>query len=270
MAKAKADSNDVAAPPAGVPGKDLDRLYGLPLEEFTGARNELAKELRGAGDAAAASYVKSLPKPSLAAWAVNQVIRTQRRDARSLLAAGERLRKAHAAAAAGRGGAERLREAADAEREAVETLVHAARGLLSGSGRNLSEDVLGRVAETFHAVALHEQTRALVQAGRLAREQRAVGLQFSATIDAVAQPRAAGRKQDRASDAALRRAKQGLERAEKEVRELRSAGKRAARARADAERALARAGEDEDRARSRLKAKEREIEDLRADLDRLR
>ena len=44
----------------------IDELYQLPLEEFTPARNALAKEL-GDGD------IKKLEKPNVAAWAVNQL-----------------------------------------------------------------------------------------------------------------------------------------------------------------------------------------------------
>lgn len=37
----------------------LDRIYGLPLEEFTAVRNEAAKRLKADGDAEAAAVVKS-------------------------------------------------------------------------------------------------------------------------------------------------------------------------------------------------------------------
>jgi hypothetical protein len=47
---------------------DVDRLYQLPLNEFTGARNELAK---GAGSRA--PEIRKLAKPPVAAWAVNQL-----------------------------------------------------------------------------------------------------------------------------------------------------------------------------------------------------
>jgi hypothetical protein len=46
-------------------------LYGGPLEEFVVRRDALAKELRSAGDTASASLVKSLRKPSRAAWALD-------------------------------------------------------------------------------------------------------------------------------------------------------------------------------------------------------
>jgi hypothetical protein len=38
-------------------------LYGLPLEEFTSARNELVRELRRAGKKGAADEVGALRKP---------------------------------------------------------------------------------------------------------------------------------------------------------------------------------------------------------------
>jgi hypothetical protein len=46
----------------------IDQLYQLPLEEFTSARNALAKD---AG--ADAARVRALTKPPIAAWAVNQL-----------------------------------------------------------------------------------------------------------------------------------------------------------------------------------------------------
>jgi hypothetical protein len=47
---------------------EIDRLYQLPLGEFTPARNALAKEL-GKTDA----RIKNLQKPNVPAWAVNQL-----------------------------------------------------------------------------------------------------------------------------------------------------------------------------------------------------
>src|SRR5439155_7398313 len=51
---------------------EVEALYGLPLDEFTRARDALAKERTRAGDKAAAADVKALRKPSLTAWALNQ------------------------------------------------------------------------------------------------------------------------------------------------------------------------------------------------------
>ena len=51
----------------------IDELFKLPLDEFTSARDAIAAELRKAGDGEGAARVKKLKKPSLSAWAVNQV-----------------------------------------------------------------------------------------------------------------------------------------------------------------------------------------------------
>src|SRR2546423_1744237 len=53
----------------------VDRLYALPLEEFTRERDAAAREVRKAGDRAAAAIIAKLPKPTPAAWAANQVAR---------------------------------------------------------------------------------------------------------------------------------------------------------------------------------------------------
>ena len=73
---------------------EVDRLYKLPLEEFTAARNDLAKQL---GDAS----VKQLKKPTVPAWTVNQLARTREVDVRRLLRAGEQLEQAQKQAVEG-------------------------------------------------------------------------------------------------------------------------------------------------------------------------
>jgi len=52
---------------------EIDALFKLPLGEFTPARNALAARLKKAGEQAEADAVKALPKPSVAAWVVNQL-----------------------------------------------------------------------------------------------------------------------------------------------------------------------------------------------------
>src|SRR5207302_1839782 len=89
------------------------RLYGLPLEEFTKARDEHARVLRKDGDRAGADAVKALRKPSKAAWAINQVVRGQPDDVDALLAAGDRVRDSKL---------DRLRAEADRARDRAELL----------------------------------------------------------------------------------------------------------------------------------------------------
>jgi hypothetical protein len=250
-----------------MPEEEVDALYGLPLEQFTKSRNQLARDLRSRGERAAADWVTGQAKPSRAAWAVNQVMRTQRKDARALLEASENLRKAHERVAAGSASAEDLREAVGAERAAVERLSRAARGLITETGRPLSENILDRVTQTLHAISADSEVRSLAQAGRLSREQRATGTE-ALTASRPKQRRNAGR--GRPSQAKLREARERLARAQREVRDLRSVRTGAAKATSNAERSLARARADMRAAERRVASKESEIEKLRRRLDELK
>jgi hypothetical protein len=156
--------------------RDPDDLYGLALEEFVAARDALAKRLRAGGERAAADAVKRLPKPSAAAWAVNQAVRSQPRAARQLWTAGDELAATQERLLAGDADRDALRAATTAERQALAPLLDAARGLLTGSGAGVSETAMARVEESLHAAALDPGVRPDVAAGRLAKELRHVGM----------------------------------------------------------------------------------------------
>jgi len=151
-----------------------DRLYGLELDEFTPARDAAAKELRKEKRRDEAAVVAKLRKPSAAAWLVNRLARERREDVGALLEAGEALRDAQERAVAGEGAGGDLREAADAERRAVDELVRAARELEPG-GRKPSQAALEQVRATLHAAAADPTVREGVRAGRLVREVAAGG-----------------------------------------------------------------------------------------------
>lgn len=70
----------------------IDRLYGLPLAEFTAARNEAARELRTAGQREAAERVKALRRPTAAAGAVNRLVRGHRGEVERFLHTAAELR----------------------------------------------------------------------------------------------------------------------------------------------------------------------------------
>jgi hypothetical protein len=171
---------------------DPDELYGLPLEQFVPERTALAKALRADGKRDDATAVTQLHKPSVAAWAVNQLVRTQKHETQALFDAGERLIEAQAGLLEGRGDGATLREAMQAERTAVEELLQKARGLLSSQGQELTATMLERVSDTLHAAALDPYAREQVQAGTLERELRHVGL--GAAQPGTAAPKAGTRK----------------------------------------------------------------------------
>jgi len=155
---------------------DADDLYGLPLERFVKERGELARALRADGRRDEAAAVAGLRKPSVAGWAVNQLVRSQGTAVKELFEAGDALREAQADLLAGRGDGVALRTARERERAAVDGLVDTARGLLTSEGHELSPAVVDRVLDTLHAAALDEDAREQVRSGRLERELRHVGL----------------------------------------------------------------------------------------------
>ncbi|MGH2841808.1 MAG: hypothetical protein ACRDKY_13385, partial [Solirubrobacteraceae bacterium] len=75
---------------------DASDLYGLPLDRFVPERGALAKALKSEGRRDEAAGVAGLRKPSVAGWAVNQLVRTQGRDVQELFDAGDALRDAQA------------------------------------------------------------------------------------------------------------------------------------------------------------------------------
>jgi hypothetical protein len=163
-------------------GVEPDDLYGLPLDRFVPERGALARSLRTDGRREQAAEVAGLRKPSVVAWAVNQLVRTQGRALAELYDAGDKLREAQGSVLAGRGDARSLHSAADRERVAVDALVIAARGLLTSDGHELSASTIDRVAETVHAAALDDDARVQVRQGRLERELRHVGLGVGSAI----------------------------------------------------------------------------------------
>lgn len=165
---------------------NADDLYGLPLKRFVPERGALAKALRGDGDREQAAEVAGLRKPSVAAWAVNQLVRTQHKATKELFATGDALRSAQEDLLAGSGDGRSLRAANERERAAVDALVDAARGLLCGDGAKPSEAVIERVADTLHAAALDEDARDQVREGRLERELRHAGLGLGEDVFATA------------------------------------------------------------------------------------
>lgn len=222
-----------------------DDLYGLPLDAFTAARNELARRLRGEGRRDDAAEIAALRKPSPAAWTVNQLVRERRKDVDALLEAAAAIRRGDA------GGDTALRDALD-------RLLRAARALLEAAGRKPSDTLLREVATTLRATAAAAPEE--LAAGRLTEAREASG--FADALAGVGEGRPRPRRAtqaarerrpavDRTRLAAARRA---VADAEEELRVRRRAASAAER---DAERARAAVEEAEGRhaeARAALEA----------------
>jgi hypothetical protein len=164
--------------------QEVDRLFALGPESFVAARNEAARRLRKAGDAGAAARITALRRPSLSAWAVNQLARARGPEVEELLETGRRLRAAHQAAVAG-GGAAALRAATRAERDAVAGLVAAAVEVLESAGHATTEATRDRVAATLHAAAADPAAAELVRGGRLTHDLDPAGFGTPDGLDAA-------------------------------------------------------------------------------------
>jgi hypothetical protein len=175
----------------------IDRLYGLPLGEFTAARNKAAAELSGED----ATRVKALRKPTAAAAAVNRLVREHRSDVDAFLRASASLRDAQFA---GRGN---LEDATKQQRDALTRLVKA-------GGEPVRQSLL--------AAAVDEDAAEELLAGRLERELEPRG--FGTLLSHVTPTKrpAASKKpkpDDREARAKLNEAKQELAAAEAEERQ---------------------------------------------------
>jgi hypothetical protein len=144
---------------------EADELYGLPDDEFTAARDALAKRLRAEKRREEADDVKALRRPNVVAGAINRAVREHGAD--DLLAAGAALREAHEALLSGDGDAAAVRDATAREREAVREF---ARLALGGGASESTEE---KVRATLHAASVDDEVRALLEAGRLERDAEA-------------------------------------------------------------------------------------------------
>ena len=218
--------------------REIDELYGLPLDEFTRARNELASRLRKDGDKDSADTVKALPKPTVSAWAINQLARSERDEIRALLAAAGKMREAQRTALEG-GASDALEQATREERDTIRRLTGAARSVLSDAGRPAADSTLDRIATTLRAAAVDEEARGLLERGRLAEDVELSGFEAVAGLPA---PRP-GHREARPKRADLKRqvedARRALEDARAEERELRQHAKQARRRADEAEREAA-------------------------------
>lgn len=224
-----------------------DELYGLPLDEFTQRRDELARALHADGRQEDAAAVKRMPKPTLPAWVVNRLARERKDEVRDLLAAGDELRRVQEWLLRREADPGDLRTAVEAERDAVARLVRAGAELLADAGRAPRGDVLERIGETLHAAAADPDMRADLVRGRVVRDQAAVGLGGAVGAAPAGATRRATRRATRGGGGAGVAAGQAearqraAEAAREELRAAEAEAKAAARMRDTADRAVERA-----------------------------
>ena len=142
--------------------EDIDALFKLPLAEFTDARNSLATGLKKTGRVDEAGSVKALSKPSISAWAVNQLYWNQREAFDQLIESGERFHKAQSS-----GKVAQIREVIEARREALTDLSDLAASLLRDAGHNPAPDTIHRITTTLEALSVYASRSDSPHAGRL-------------------------------------------------------------------------------------------------------
>ena len=205
----------------------IDELYAAPLDGFTQARDALAAELKGAGDKDGAAAVKKLKKPSLAAWAVNQVVHENPDDIERLFSLRESIENAR--------DARELRSASDDRKHLIATLVSRAETVLEEAGRGTAANTVQAITQTFHAGDTDEDREALLR-GRLTKELKpggfgGFGLAFEETSE----------DDDDAPDPAIERKRQKAEELAGEAAEAEREAARRERDLEEAQRALKKA-----------------------------
>jgi hypothetical protein len=253
-----------------------EELYALAPADFTSARDELAKKLRDDGERDAAKEVKSLRKPTLAAWALNQLKRRRKKELDQLLAAGRALQKAQEKLVS-KGDRAGFQRAAAKERELVAELAHDAGALAGEAGVGATGGLEEKLVATLHAAALDEDTAAELAAGRVVRERQAVGGFGDASVLVSAPPartpkKPAAEPAPRRKDDAARRRKQATEEAElrQELSAARLAERKAGRELDASAKAAARAADRLEKAEERAAEAGRQLEIAREELEEAR
>ncbi len=116
------------------------RLYQAPHAEFVAERKRLGNELVEAGHKPEAALFAKLPRPSVSAWAVNQLFWRARPEFDAFLASAARLRAG-------------AREAAAEHRKQSTALANRAAELLKEAGNAATEATLRRVSANLAAIA---------------------------------------------------------------------------------------------------------------------
>jgi hypothetical protein len=225
-----------------------DDLYTLDPSEFTAARDRLAAELKKAGERDGAAEVKALRRPTVTAWALNQLARRHGDEVRLLLAASAEVARAQVEVSAG-GETSAFRRLTKERRELVHRLAAAGTAVLdereagSGGGRR---DALVTALE---AASMDEEGGEALLAGRLTTEpQPAAG--FGGFLTAAVAS-AEGTSRTGPSRGEVRAARDRAERARSAATEAAEAAAAAEEKAAGLERQLADARSRAGRARTR-------------------
>ncbi|MDQ0770589.1 hypothetical protein QF031_003338 [Pseudarthrobacter defluvii] len=159
-----------------------DKLYAGALDDFVAVRAAAAKEVAGQ-DKGLAAAVRGLPKPSVAAWALNMLARHRPDVLDGLGELGARMRAAQESL-----DAPALRELGRERRTMLADAVDIARSVAGEQGRSISDAMASDVEETLRALTADEGAANAVGSGRLLKVLSADGVNDVDLEGAVALP----------------------------------------------------------------------------------
>lgn len=248
-----------------------DELYALTPDRFTATRNQRAREASTSGDKSLAEEIRALPKPSVAAWTVNMLVREQPELVEEVLALGAELRTAQSNL-----NRDALTRLSQQRRQLVTALGKQATDLARRLGAAISAATVDDVEQTLQAAMADPRAATAVRTGRLTRALDAIGLDPVDLTDAVAVPGESvleAAPPEAAPDAAagerrLREARRQAEEAQQRAEEADADRAHLERGAAAAARRRAYLGDELDRLSVQLATIREELE--RADLDHQR
>ncbi|MGY1642250.1 hypothetical protein ACI782_14165 [Geodermatophilus sp. SYSU D00703] len=139
-----------------------DELYEVPPDEFTALRKQRQDDARAAGNRTLAKEIGALPKPSLAAWVCNLLVRAHRAEIESLVELGGLLRAAQEDLAG-----DQLRALNRQRSQLLAALVRQAAGLAREQGHRVSTSVEAQVEDTLRAALADPEAGEALLTGRL-------------------------------------------------------------------------------------------------------
>jgi hypothetical protein len=225
---------------------ELSELFNVSLAEFTRARNDLARRLVDEGREDEAAQVKTLKKPSISAWATNQLARKKPDQVGLLVETQRRLQESV--------DAQTMRDASSARRKLVAALLVGARDILTEAGHPASSTTLAKIEQSLFSATSDEELE-MLQQGRLTGDLVSPGFDAIEGFEMLASepPKSDVRARKRAEElaqvatAAERAAAEARAEAERLMDEANNVRKAAERA----ERAAERAEKDAEKARAK-------------------
>jgi hypothetical protein len=246
-------------------GALTDELFEVDPRGFVSARDRLVKQLRADGKRDDAAAVRALRRPSVAAWALNQVARHNRAMVDALLTAIDQARTAQDDVLAG-GDREGLRAALAERRHALHEVLEQARAVIERSqrsadtaARDIESALQGQLTPAFVETLRRGTLVDLVDGG--ADDEDDLSALLAASAGSTPQPRESGAavarreklaREIEALEADVDVAASTLSRANEAVEESERAADDARRARDGAQQNYDRAMKALDRARAKL------------------